>query len=232
MKKYFAEVIGTMVLVFFGVGSAVLAGAYIGNVGVGLCFGVAVIAMAYALGAISGAHLNPAVSLGMLASGRMKATDFFGYVVAQFIGATLGALLVYFIVIGMPGYTIAAGLGQNGWGMGYASEFNLTSAILFELIATFMFVRIILEVTEQDSKHAGLVIGLTLAVLLMIGMQITGGSLNPARSFAPAVIVGGTALQQLWLFLVVPAAGGLLAGLVHRFFGLNKVSTKKTNKRK
>jgi aquaporin Z len=226
MKKYFAELIGTMILVLFGVGSAVLAGSYIGNVGVGLCFGVAVIAMAYCFGGISGAHLNPAVSTGMWTSGRIGTKQFAGYVIAQFIGAAIGAVLVYLIASGQPLFDIAVnGLGQNGFGEGYASGYSMTSAILFEFIATFAFVRIILEITETDSKFAGIVIGLTLAVLLMIGMQITGGSLNPARSFGPAVLVGGTALKQLLLFLIVPTAGGLLAGLIHRFAGLNKKKT-------
>ncbi len=227
MKKYFAEFIGTAVLVLFGVGAAVLAGGQIGNMGVGLCFGVAIIAMAGVFGNVSGAHLNPAVSIGALVAGRLSVRDFCGYVIMQFLGATVGAIVVYLIARGAPLFDLAQGLGQNGYGLGYAGGYSMISAILFELIATFVFVRIILEVTATDTKYAGVIIGLTLATLLMLGMNITGGSLNPARSFGPALLVGGHAMHQLCLFLIVPAVGGLLAGVATRVMPFNKIGKKK-----
>jgi aquaporin Z len=217
-KKLVAEVIGTFILVFFGCGSAVLMGAEIGMTGISLAFGLAIVAAAYGLGAISGAHLNPAVSLGMVVAGRMSVGDFIGYAVAQIAGAILGALVLMLIATGKADYTVAGnGLGQNGFGPGYLGEYSLTAALIFEAVATFLFVTVILGATAQGAPAAmaGLAIGLTLAAIHLVGINVTGVSVNPARSIGPAVFVGGEALRDLWVFIVAPLAGGVVAGAVH-----------------
>lgn len=218
MKKYFAELFGTFVLVFIGCGTVVFSAPFVGNVGIALAFGLAVTAMAYAIGPVSGAHVNPAVTLGVLSAGRMSLKDAIGYIIFQFLGAVVGAAVVMYMAAGhFGGYDfVAKGLGQNGWGEGYGSGYDIISAAMFEFIATFIFVKVILKTTESDLKIAGVVIGLTLAVLHILGLQITGVSVNPARSFGPAVFVGGKAMSQLWLFLVVPSVAGILAGLCSR----------------
>ena len=217
-KKLIAEVLGTLILVLFGCGSAVLMGAQIGMLGISLAFGLAIVAAAYGLGAISGAHLNPAVSLGMVAAGRMSVGDFVGYAVAQIIGATLGAGILYLIASGKADYTVAGnGLGQNGYGAGYLGEYSLTAALIFEAVMTFIFVTVILGATASGAPGAmaGLAIGLTLAAIHLVGINVTGVSVNPARSIGPAVFVGGKAIADLWVFIVAPLAGGLVAGLVY-----------------
>lgn len=216
-NRMIAELIGTLILVLFGCGSAVLMGAQIGMLGISLAFGLAIVAAAYGLGAISGAHLNPAVSLGMVLAGRMTTREFAGYALAQFAGATLGAALLLLIASGQAGYSLAAnGLGQNGYGAGYLGEYSLTAALVFELVMTFLFVTVILGATAASAPagFAGLAIGLTLAAIHLVGINVTGVSVNPARSFGPAVLVGGKALSDLWLFFVAPLAGGALAGLL------------------
>ena len=219
MKKYFAELFGTFVLVFIGCGTVVFSAPFVGNIGIALAFGLAVTAMAYAIGPVSGAHVNPAVTLGVLSAGRMSLKDAFGYIIFQFLGAVAGAAAVmYMSADHLTGYDfVTKGLGQNGWGEGYGSGYGIISAAMFEFIATFIFVKVILKTTESDLKIAGLIIGLTLVVLHILGLQITGVSVNPARSFGPAVFVGGKAMCQLWLFLVVPSVAGILAGLCSRF---------------
>lgn len=217
-KKLIAEVLGTFILVLVGCGSAVLMGAQIGMLGISLAFGLAIVAAAYGLGAISGAHLNPAVSLGMVAAGRMSIGDFLGYAVAQTIGAILGALVIYIIASGKAGYSLMGdGLGQNGYGAGYLGEYSLQAALVFEAVMTFLFVTVILAATASGapSGMAGLAIGLTLAAIHLVGINVTGVSVNPARSIGPAVFVGGKALADLWVFIVAPLAGGLVAGLLH-----------------
>jgi aquaporin Z len=217
-KKLIAEVLGTMILVLFGCGSAVIAGAAIGFTGISLAFGLAIVAAAYGLGAISGAHLNPAVSLGMVAAGRMSVGDFVGYAIAQIIGAILGAGILYLIASGKADYTIAGnGLGQNGFGAGYLGEYSLTAALVFEAVMTFIFVTVILGATATGAPGAvaGLAIGLTLAAIHLVGINVTGVSVNPARSIGPAVFVGGKALADLWVFIAAPLAGGLVAGLAY-----------------
>jgi aquaporin Z len=217
-KKLIAEVIGTFILVFFGCGSAVLAGADIGLTGISLAFGLAIVAAAYGLGAISGAHLNPAVSLGAVAAGRMSVGDFIGYAIAQVAGAILGALVLMLVASGKADYSVAInGLGQNGYGPGYLGEYSLTAALIFEFVMTFLFVTVILGATHGSAPagFAGLAIGLTLAAIHLVGINVTGVSVNPARSIGPALFVGGTAIAQLWVFIVAPLAGGLVAGLVH-----------------
>ena len=216
-KKLIAEVIGTFILVFFGCGSAVLMGAQIGMLGISVAFGLSIVAAAYGLGAISGAHLNPAVSLGMVTAGKMSLPDFAGYVVAQVIGAILGALVIMLIASGKADYVLATnGLGQNGYGAGYLGEYNLAAALIFEVVATFLFVTVILGATQSGAPAAmaGLAIGLTLAGIHLVGINVTGVSVNPARSIGPAVFVGGKALADLWVFIVAPLAGGAVAGLL------------------
>ena len=218
MKKYIAELFGTFVLVLIGCGTVVFSAPYVGNNGIALAFGLAVTAMAYAIGPVSGAHVNPAVTLGVLTAGRMSLKDAIGYIIFQFIGATIGAAVLYYMVQGkINGYDVASlGLGQNGWGENYGSGYNTTTAAIFEFLATFIFVKVILKTTESDLKIAGVVIGLTLVILHILGLQITGVSVNPARSFGPAFFVGGTAMAQLWLFLAVPTVAGIFAGLCSR----------------
>jgi len=217
-KKFVAEVIGTFILVFFGCGSAVLMGEQIGMSGIALAFGLSIVAAAYGIGPISGAHLNPAVSLGALLAGRFGTGDFITYVVAQVLGAILAAAVLYLVASGKADYDIAVnGLGQNGYGAGYLGEYSLTAALVFEFVMTFLFVTVILGATQAGAPAAmaGLAIGLTLAGIHLVGINVTGVSVNPARSIGPALFVGGQALADLWVFLVAPLAGGAVAGLVH-----------------
>jgi len=220
MKKYIAEAIGTFVLVFFGCGSAVIAGDKIGLVGIAFTFGFALIGAAYGIGPISGCHINPAVSLGVWVAGRMKTGDLLGYIVGQCAGAIVAAGLLSVIVTGTvtPTAIAKAGLGQNGWGPGYLGEYGIGAAILWEFIATLIFVIVILGSTQKASPagFAGLAIGITLVAIHLVGIRITGVSVNPARSLGPALFVGGQALAQLWLFLLVPSVAGLVAGLLFR----------------
>lgn len=217
-KKLIAEGIGTFILVFFGCGAAVFMGDAIGLHGVSWAFGLSIVAAAYGLGAISGAHLNPAVSFGMVAAGRMSVSEAAFYAIAQVAGAVLAAGAILVIANGSAGYDLATnGLGQNGFGADYLGEYTLGAALIFEFIATFIFVTVILGATHGSAPagFAGLAIGLTLAAIHLVGINITGVSVNPARSFGPALFVGGTALAQLWVFIVAPLAGGILAGVVN-----------------
>ncbi|MEP4052874.1 MAG: aquaporin [Litorimonas sp.] len=216
MKKLIAEMIGTAALVIFGCGTAVLAGAEVGHAGIATAFGLAIVAMAYGIGPISGCHVNPAVSLGAFVSGRMSAVEMVKYWAAQFVGAVIGAAIVYAIASGKAGYSLAEnGLGQNGWGAGYLGEYSMHAALIFEVVATFLFVTVILGATQKaaPAAFAGLAIGLTLWVIHLVGIQVTGVSVNPARSFGPALFTG---MGQLWLFFVAPAIGAVLAGLMFR----------------
>ena len=220
MKKYLAELVGTFILVLFGCGTAVVSGDKVGVLGIAFAFGLALIGAAYGIGPVSGCHINPAVSLGVWTAGRMTTKDMIGYWVGQFIGAFLGAWVLYMIVSGIgTGYNIGvAGLGQNGWGAGYQGEYNLTSAFLFEFVATLIFIIVILGSTQKAAApgFAGLAIGITLVVIHIFGIRITGVSVNPARSLGPALLVGGKALSQVWLFLLVPSIAGVVAGLLFR----------------
>ncbi len=218
-KTFLAEVIGTAILVLFGCGAAVLMGAEIGMLGIAFAFGLAIVAAAYGIGPISGAHLNPAVSLGAFLAGRMTAASLAAYVVAQLVGAVIGTAVLYLIASGKADYDIAvAGLGQNGYGAGYLGEYALTSALVFEAVMTFLFVTVILGATQEGAPAAmaGLAIGLTLAAIHLVGINVTGVSVNPARSFGPAVFVGGKAMADLWVFIAAPLVGGALAGILHR----------------
>lgn len=225
-KTFVAEVIGTAILVLFGCGAAVLMGAQIGMLGIALAFGLAIVAAAYGIGPISGAHLNPAVSLGVFLAGRMSGGALASYVAAQLVGAVIAAALLYLIASGQSGYDIAVnGLGQNGYGAGYLGEYSLTAALVFEVVMTFIFVTVILGATQDGSAGAmaGLAIGLTLAAIHLVGINVTGVSVNPARSFGPALFVGGKAMADLWVFILAPLAGGALAGILHRI-GVTRAS--------
>lgn len=219
-SKMLAEFIGTFTLVLFGCGAAVIAGADgtsgIGLAGISLAFGLALIGMAYGIGPVSGCHINPAVSLGVMLSGRMSSGEMLAYWAAQIAGGIVAAGVLLVIASGTASY--AGGLGANGWGPGYLGEYSLAAAFTFEAVATFLFLVVILGSTG-DKGHApmaGLAIGLTLAVIHLVGIKITGVSVNPARSIGPALVGGGTALSQLWLFLVAPLLGAAAAGLLFR----------------
>jgi aquaporin Z len=226
MKKYLAELIGTAVLVLMGCGSVVIGGyggAFpLGILPVAFAFGLAVTAMAYAIGPISGCHINPAVTISMLTAGRMESNEAVGYIVSQLIGGVIGAVIIVVIVSGKAGgYDIAAhGLAQNGWGAGYGGEYGVFAAIVTELVATFIFTLVILGVTQPldtISHHpAGLIIGLTLVIIHIVFIPVTGVSVNPARSLGPALFAGGHAISQLWLFIIVPPIGGAIAGWCFR----------------
>ncbi len=220
MKKYFAELVGTFILVLFGCGTAVVAGDKVGILGIAFAFGLGLIAAAYGIGPISGCHINPAVSLGVWTAGRMKTGDMIGYWVGQFSGAILASLVLWNIAGGVTGgYNLAAsGLGHDGWGPGYQGGYGMTSAIVFEFVATLIFVVVILGSTQKSAPagFAGLAIGITLVAIHIFGIHITGVSVNPARSLGPALMVGGNAMAQVWLFLLVPSLGGIVAGLLFR----------------
>lgn len=222
MKKGLAELIGTFTLVFFGCGAVVFAGDQPGMmpVGIAFAFGLAIVAMAYGIGPVSGCHVNPAVSLAVWIAGRLPAKDFAIYVVAQCLGAILGAAALYGLLSGrIGGYDIAAlGLGQNGWGEGYGGGYGPGAAFGFEVIATFLFCVVILGATgaKVSQAFAGLAIGLTLVAIHIIGIRVTGVSVNPARSLGPALFVGGQALSQLWLFITAPLIGAAMAGIFFR----------------
>jgi aquaporin Z len=219
VKIFLAELVGTFILVLFGVGTAVIAGDKVGIVGIAAAFGLAQAAAIYGLGPISGGHVNPAVSLGVWVAGGIKLGVMIRYLIAQFLGAILAAWVVLTIAVGSTGYSLAVnGLGQNGWGMGYQGGYNEPSAILFEFFAAMIFVIVILGATQKSAPtgFAGLAIGVTLMAIHLFGIQITGVSVNPARSLGPAIFVQGQALKQLWLFLVFPSLGGIAAGLFFR----------------
>jgi aquaporin Z len=214
VKKYIAELIGTFVLVLIGCGTAVIAGQYLGW---SFAFGLSFLAMFYAIGGISGCHINPAVSISMLAAGKIGAKDAVFYILAQCAGAIIGAATVYSIAIGTPQYSLAInGLGQNGYDEASLGGFSMTSALITEVLLTFIFVLVFHGSTSKKAPKgfAGLAIGLSLVFIHLLGIPVTGTSVNPARSLGPAIIVGGTALNQLWLFWVAPILGGLLAAAV------------------
>ncbi|EGF94687.1 Bacterial nodulin-like intrinsic protein [Brevundimonas diminuta] len=214
VKKFAAELVGTLVLVLFGCGAAVLGGFdHVGQLGIALAFGFAIVAMAYGIGPISGCHVNPAVSLGAFVAGRMSAKDMVVYWIAQFIGAILGAA-----ILGMIAKTGFTSLGQNGFDAGSPGGYGLHAALVFEVVATAIFLIAILGVTgvKGHGAFAGVAIGITLAVIHIVGIQVTGVSVNPARSFGPALLVGGQALSQVWVFFVAPAIGAVIGGLLFR----------------
>ena len=220
MKRYIAELIGTMVLVLFGCGSAAVAGTVLGNLGIAMAFGLSIVAMAYVIGDVSGCHINPAVSIGMWIDGRMETKDLIMYIVFQCIGAIIGIALLAAIINSAPslgGYAVT-GLGQNGFGPASSVGLNVTGAIIVEIILTFVFVFTVLGVTKkaENATIAGIVIGLTLAFVHIMGIPLTGTSVNPARSLAPALFLGGQALQQVWVFILAPVVGSVIAGLLYK----------------
>jgi len=220
-KKFAAEFLGTFALVLLGCGAAVLAGfGMVGQSGIAFAFGLAIVAMAYGIGPVSGCHVNPAVSFGLWAAGRMEVKEMGFYVLAQCAGAIVGAGVLYLIASGAAGYDVRVdGLGQNGYGVGGSpGDYTLESGLVFEIVATFLFLVTILGVTQKGApvEFAGLAIGLTLTVIHIVGIQVTGVSVNPARSLGPALFVGGEALSQLWLFIFAPLVGAGLAGWAFR----------------
>jgi len=214
MPKYVSEVIGTFVLVLFGTGVAVASSYFeIGVLGIAMAFGLSIVAMAYTIGKISGCHINPAVSLAMLINKRIGIVDFCGYVVSQVIGALLGSLAL-FTILKMGGIDTGA-MGENAF-----NSFGAGGAFLIETILTFVFVLVVIATTSKKSNVgnlAGLFIGLTLVLVHLLGIPLTGTSVNPARSLAPAIFVGGEAIQQVWVFILAPLVGGAIAALVGKF---------------
>lgn len=221
-KRLLAELLGTFWLVFGGCGSAVLAAAYpdlgIGFLGVALAFGLTVLTMVYAVGGISGGHFNPAVSVGLTVAGRLPARDLIPYVVAQVVGAIIASTILYFVASGKADFSVANGFAANGYGEHSPGGYPLSSALLIEIVLTFMFVMIILGATHGRVPvgFAGIAIGLALTLIHLISIPVTNTSVNPARSTGPALFVGGWALQQLWLFWVAPIVGAILAGITHK----------------
>jgi aquaporin Z len=234
MRRYLAELLGTMVLVLIAVGSAVIAGTYIGFIGVAIAFGLVLVALVYTIGTISGAHVNPAVTLGALMAGRIKSKDAVLYMIFQVIGAIIGAAILFAIASGGPSFDVANGFGANGYDDHSPAGYNLTSAILVEVIFTFLFVWVILMSTDSKAFNlpsmdrkptpifCGIAIGFTLLIIHLMTIPVDGTSVNPARSIGPAIFVGGWALEQLWVFILFPLIGGVLAGLVYKYVFQNK----------
>lgn len=220
MKRYISELIGTLVLVLFGCGSAAIAGSALGTVGIALAFGLSIVAMAYVIGDISGCHINPAVSIGMWIDGRLETKDLIIYITFQCIGAIIAIAILVAIINSAPslgGYA-ATGLGQNGFGSASSVGIDVVGAIIVEIILTFVFVFTVLGVTKkaENSAVAGIVIGLTLAFVHIMGIPLTGTSVNPARSLAPALFLGGQALNQVWVFILAPIVGAIIAGFLYK----------------
>lgn len=219
MKKYGAELFGTFVLVFTGLGTAVLAGDRVGALGISLAFGLALLVMVYAIGPISGCHINPAVTFGAWLGRRLPLGEAVGYWVAQIIGAIIAAAAVLTIANGAPGgYSAAAsGLGSNGFGMHSPGHYGMAAALLVEILSTLFLVYTVLATTDEKAPagFAGIAIGLVLALVNLVGIPVTNMSANPARSIGPAVFAGGWALSQLWLFIVAPLIGGAIAAAIY-----------------
>jgi aquaporin Z len=225
MKKYAAEFVGTFWLVLGGCGSAVLAAAFpdvgIGLLGVSLAFGLTVLTMAYAIGHISGCHLNPAVSVGLWAGGRFPAKELLPYIVAQVLGGIVAGGVLYLIATGKAGFDVAGGFASNGYGEHSPGGYSMQAALITEIVMTMMFVVIILGATDERAPagFAPIAIGLGLTLIHLISIPVTNTSVNPARSTGVALYVGGWATAQLWLFWVAPLVGGVLGALVYRFIG-------------
>jgi aquaporin Z len=224
----FAELIGTFWLVLGGCGSAVLAAKFpevgIGLVGVSLAFGLTLLTMAFAIGPISGCHINPAVSFGLWAGGRFKGSDLIPYIIAQVAGALAGAGVLYLIASGKAGFDLSGGFAANGFGEHSPGGYSLQAGVITEVVMTFMFLIIILGSTDMRASQgfAPIPIGLGLTLIHLISIPVTNTSVNPARSTGPAVFVGGWAIDQLWVFWAAPIAGALLAGVIYRIFKSGK----------
>lgn len=223
-KRSAAEFIGTFWLVLGGCGSAVLAAAFpqvgIGLLGVSLAFGLTVLTMAFAIGHISGCHLNPAVSIGLVCGGRFKAADLPAYIIAQVLGAIVAAAVLYFIASGQAGFDLSGGLASNGYGDHSPGKYSEAAGFVTEVVMTLMFLLIILGATDKRAPagFAPIAIGLGLTLIHLISIPVTNTSVNPARSTGPALIVGGWAIAQLWMFWVAPIIGAALAGFIYRWF--------------
>ena len=217
--KYAAELFGTFVLVFAGLGTAVLAGSQVGNVGVALAFGLALLAMAFSVGPVSGCHINPAVTLGFVVSRRMGISEAVGYWIAQIIGATIACGIILFIATGAPGGSLASLAGAaNGFGPEHSpGHYTMAACFVAETFLTMLLVFTVLGATDDAAPagFAGIPIGLILSTIILCGIPVTNGSFNPARSIGPAIFVRGWALQQLWLFIVAPLLGGVLAARIY-----------------
>ncbi|MCW4025575.1 MAG: aquaporin Z [Candidatus Bathyarchaeota archaeon] len=215
-QKYMAELIGTLVLVLMGCGSATIAGQAVGNLGIAFAFGLAVLIMVYTIGNISGCHINPAISISMFIAGKLSLKDTGLYIIFQCIGAIIGAGILYMIAIGNPSFNLSI----NGLGANMYSTYSLISVFITEVVFTFIFILVVHGATHERTPKgfAGLAIGLALTLVHIVTIPIDGTSVNPARSLGPAVFVGGTALNQLWVFFVAPIIGGILAALVWKLF--------------
>ncbi|ATL47763.1 aquaporin Z [Chitinophaga caeni] len=217
-QKFLAEMFGTFVLVFMGCGSAVIAGSFVGNLGIAFAFGLSVLAMCYAIGHITGCHINPAISISMWAMGKLPAKDMVVYIIGQVVGGILAAGLLYYIAQGNPNYNIDMnGLGANGVGEASPANYSMVSGMIAEVVLTALFLFVVHGATSSyngNTSFAGLAIGLCLTLIHIVGIPITGVSVNPARSIGPAIFVGGAALSQLWIFIVCPIVGGLIGGLL------------------
>ena len=228
MKKYGAEFVGTFWLVLGGCGSAVLAAAFpnvgIGLLGVALAFGLTVLTMAFAIGHISGCHLNPAISVGLWAGGRFPASQLGPYIVAQVLGGIVGAGVLYLIAIGKPGFAVSAGFAANGYGAHSPGGYSLTAALITEVVMTMMFLIIIMGATDKRAPQgfAPVAIGLGLTLIHLISIPVTNTSVNPARSTGVALFVGDWAVAQLWLFWLAPIVGGVLGAVVYRLIASEK----------
>jgi len=223
-KRSVTELLGTFWLVLGGCGSAVLAASSplgIGVLGVALAFGLTVLTMAFAIGHISGCHLNPAVSVGLVVGGRFPAKELPAYVVAQVLGAIVAAGLIYYIASGKPGFELASGLASNGYGEHSPGGYSMAAGFVCEVVMTLMFVLIILGATDKrvPTGFAPIAIGLALTLIHLISIPVTNTSVNPARSTGPALIVGGWAIQQLWMFWVAPILGAVIGGVLYRWLG-------------
>ena len=221
MKKYSAELVGTLVLVLMGCGAAVIAGNYIGIIGISFAFGLTLLAMMYMIGNISGCHINPAITVAMLVTGKMKGKDAGFYVLAQFIGGIIGAGLVWVIARGNPSFNLATnGLFQNGFDAHSPLGYSLAACFIAEVILTAILLLVYLGSTSKIAHKgfASIAVGVTFLVIYFIGIPITSASFNPARSLGPAVFVGGDALTQIWLFIVAPIIGGIIGAVVWKYF--------------
>jgi aquaporin Z len=226
-QKYIAELFGTFCLVLFGCGAAVIAGANstdippsgVGLLGISLAFGLSVLVMAYTIGPISGCHINPAISIAMLAAGKLSFKDCIGYVISQCLGAIIASGALYLLATGRANFAMGEyALGSNGWGHDYLGKYSTQSAFIGEALFTFLFLMVIFGTTAKraNSAFAGLAIGLSLTLIHMVLIPVTGTSVNPARSLGPAIFAGGKAFGQLWLFIVAPIVGGLAAAFFYK----------------
>ncbi len=221
ISKYLAELFGTMVLVLFGCGSAVIAGGNIGFLGISFAFGIAVLVMVYTIGPISGCHINPAITVAMLVIKKINAKDAVFYILFQILGAIIGAGFLYLIASGLEGYSVTTdGLGQNGYGIHSPGKYSLLSGAVAEVLFTALFLFVILGSTHKNAPagFAGIAIGLALFLIHIVVIPVTGTSVNPARSIGPAIFVGGDAIAQLWLFILAPIVGGVLGAIKWKIF--------------